>query len=126
MSDMSFKIFLLEVDLSNLLAPPSMVPQIGHEKAVFKTEDGVCKYTSREGSHRYVYKVDGQAVSVLQVVSREKGKAVIANIYTLPEFRRHKFATKLFSYAKTEFPTIDIPTQLSSLGQLWRNGLEDR
>jgi len=121
---LNFKQFMEETDLSYLLAPPSTVLQIGKEKTVSETNDGICEYVSREGSYRYVYKIEGLAVSVLQVVSKEKGRAIMSNIYTLPEFRRHHLATKLYTHAKARFTTLDDPAQFSDLGQTWRKNVD--
>jgi hypothetical protein len=129
---MDFKQFIIQemllhfdnLDLRNLLGPPSSDARIGHEKTVTETNDGICEYVSKEKSHRFVFKIQGQPVSVIQVMSKEKKKGIIANIYTLPEFRRNKLATKLYNYAKIKFPILDTPSQLSDLGQAWRKSVK--
>lgn len=109
-----------ELDLSYLLSPVGQVPQIGIEKAFPKgVVDGFVKYVSPHGSYRYIYFVDGKAVSVLQVVSRDKKSASIANVYTLPEFRRHGYAKMLFNRVKEDFRSLEHSKDLSDLGILW-------
>jgi GNAT superfamily N-acetyltransferase len=111
-------------DLSYLLEPK--VSQIGDEKAVYETENGICKYVSREGSYRYVYKTNGMAVGALQVVSRDRKNAIIANVFTLPEYRRQKLAKKLLLHARSEFQTVEhSPMDLTDLGKLWKKGLHE-
>ena len=109
-------------DLSYLLK--SKVSQIGDEKVVYETPNGICKYVSQEGSYRYIYKINGQAISALQVVSRDGKNAIVANVFTLPEYRRQKIAKKLLLHARSDFQTVEhSPIELTDLGKAWRKGI---
>lgn len=119
---LNFKKWIIqeELDLSYLLSPVGQVPQIGPEKAFPKeVVNGSIKYVSPHGSYRYVYFVDGKPVSALQVVSRDKKSASIANVYTLPEYRRLGYAKILFDHAKEDFESLEHSKDLSELGILW-------
>ena len=110
-SEMANKLFGVkymgtEPDLSYLLSPPGEVPHIGPESGE-SINHGIARYDSPHGSYRYVYYHDGQAVSALQVVSKDKRTgAQVANVFTHPNFRRQNFATQLLRQAQTDFRTI--------------------
>jgi GNAT superfamily N-acetyltransferase len=109
-----------EINLSYLLAGPGQVPQIGSEEAYPAfTQNGSVKYVSPHGSYRYLYFVDGKPVSALQVVSRDGKNANVANVYTLPEYRKKGYATELFERAKQGFKKLTHSKDLSTAGSLW-------
>lgn len=103
---------------------PSEVPGIGLERGRKPTGDTVAKYTSPHGSTRYVVYVNGKAVSALQVVSRDKRQAVIANVYTLPTFRRCGYASLLLEHARLDFKVVKHASEemMSEEAKKWRRG----
>jgi len=113
-----------ETDLSHLLLGPGEDPRIGPEEAFpEKVQNGSVKYVSPHGSIRYLYFVDGIPVSALQIVTKGK-TAQIANVYTLPEFRKMGFAKKLLKRAKHGFEEIKHSKDLSTLGAIWKSKVE--
>jgi len=114
-----------EPNLSYLLSPPGKVPHIGEETGE-PVHHGIAKYDSPYGSYRYVYYLDGQPVSALQVVARDKRSgAKVANVFTHPDFRRQKFATQLLQQAQSDFRTIQYPPrdERSNLANQWIDDL---
>jgi GNAT superfamily N-acetyltransferase len=113
----------LSVDLSVYLMAPGKVPSIGQERGKRPSGDGIGKYTSPHGSVRYVAYIHGQAKSALQVVTRDWRHAVIANVYTLPDYRRMGLATTLIKRARRDFKSIDHASEanLSDEGRAWRD-----
>lgn len=113
----------LEAGLEVYLGDPGKVPGIGPEKGRKPSKDGVAKFTSPHGSTRYVAYLDGKPVAALQVVSRDKTKATIANVYTTPERRREGWATKLLNLAKRDFKVVEHASEddLSPEGRAWRD-----
>jgi ribosomal protein S18 acetylase RimI-like enzyme len=113
--------------LSYLLLPRGKVPHIGLEKGrVPKTGIGLLK-SSAPGpatSFRYVYAVDGQFVSALQVIVMIWGETHVANVYTDPAFRRQGLATELFNKAKKDLGNVKHASDHSELGESWKRSLE--
>jgi len=105
-------------DLKHLLLPPGATAEIGPEKGRSVT-DGIAKYVSPHGSYRYVLYISGQAVSALQVMSRDKKSAQVANVFTAPEFRRQGQAAKLLARARKDFRTVNHSRNLSEEGRAW-------
>jgi GNAT superfamily N-acetyltransferase len=115
-----------EPDLSYLLNPPGAVPQIGEETGE-PVNHGIVRYDSPYGSYRYVYYLDGQAVSALQIVSRDKRSgAKVANVFTHPNFRRQQLATQLFQRAQSDFGNIQHQPrgERSDLANRWIDDLD--
>lgn len=114
-----------EPDLAYLLNPPGKVLQIGPETGT-PVDNGIARYDSPHGSFRYVYYHDSQAVSVIQVVSRDASSAQVSNAFTIPDFRRQKFATQLLQQAKSDFGTIQYPPrdERSDLANRWIDDLQ--
>jgi GNAT superfamily N-acetyltransferase len=113
-----------DVDLSAYLAPKGKAPGIGAETGA-TVRDGISLYKSPHGSNRYLYSKQGAAVGVLQVVEISPGVAVIANVYTSPEWRRKGIATKLYERASKDF-AISLPDKrmLSKAGLAWSKQLK--
>ena len=88
-----------------LLLPPGQYPGVGRETGQPVT-DGIALYEGEFGSRRYVYFVAGAPVSGLQVVSKTRTDALVSNVYTRPDLRRHGFASRLLSAAKRDFPQL--------------------
>lgn len=110
-----------EPDLAYLLGPSSSIPQIGKEQQFGRPINGSVKYLSPHGSYRYVYYIDGKPVSAIQIVSRDGKNAQIANVYTLPEYRRQGIAKELLNRAKQGFESIKHSQDLSTLGSIWKS-----
>jgi ribosomal protein S18 acetylase RimI-like enzyme len=113
-----------EPDLAYLLAPAGEIPQIGTEKQVGSTKDGSVKFISPNGSYRYVRYVAGKPVSALQIVSRDGKNAHVANVYTLPEYRKQGFARELIDRARQGFESITHSKDLSTLGAIWKGKVD--
>jgi predicted GNAT family acetyltransferase len=104
------------------LKDPGQVPGIGPEKGR-KLLDGIAKFVSPYGSFRYVAYVGGQAVSALQVVSKDKKTAVIANVFTVTEFRKQGWAAQLLQKARRDFKVVGHAKDdhVSEDGKAWRD-----
>jgi len=64
----------------------------------------VSVHSNKYGSHRFVkHDGKGNALSAIQVMSREKGKGHVANAYTHPEHRRKGHGTELIGHIKKTF-----------------------
>lgn len=109
--------------LSDNLLPLGQVPHIGDERVAYQSANGICKYVSPHGSYRYVYMVDGRPVSGLQVVSRDKKNAVVAQVYTDQASRRNGYATALLNQARKEFKTVAPATDFSKEGRAWHQSV---
>lgn len=110
-----------EPNLSYLLNAPGAVPHIGEETGE-PVNHGIARYDSPYGSYRYVYYLDGQAVSALQVVTMDKRRgAKVANVFTHPDFRRQQLATQLLQQAQSDFRTVQYPPrdERSTLANQW-------
>jgi ribosomal protein S18 acetylase RimI-like enzyme len=105
------------------LNEPGKVPGIGPEKGRKPPGDGISKFVSPHGSTRYVAYVGGAPVAALQVVSRDKKNAVIANVYTSPEARRQGWASKLLAAARKDFKSVGHAAEedISDEGKKWRD-----
>lgn len=109
-------------DLAIYLSDPGRVPGIGPERGRRPSMMGVGKYVSSYGSYRYVAYISGQPVSVIQVVSRNKRDALIANVYTLPQYRRQGWASFLLSKIRQDFRLVEHAKDemLTVSGRAWR------
>lgn len=107
-----------------VLYPPGAASVIGPESG-HPVQNGIAKFVSPHGSTRYVFYENGQAVSGLQVMSRDDIRAVIAYVYTVPGRRRHHLADRLLQRARQDFERVDhAPEQhLSQLGTAWRDSV---
>lgn len=112
-----------DVDLSAYLAPKGKAPGIGSETGT-TARDGISVYKSPHGSNRYLYSKQGAAVGVLQVVEISPGVAVIANVYTSPEWRRKGIATKLYERASKDFE-VSLPERMSEAGLAWAGSVSE-
>ena len=108
-------------EMELILLPPGRHPGIGPESGRPR-RNGIGRFTSTFGSTRYLYYVGGQIVSGLQVVSREGRYAVIANVFTLPEYRRKKLAARLLQRARGDFISVShaAPDSMSEDAKRWR------
>lgn len=115
-----------EPDLFYLLSPPGKTLQIGPETGE-PVNNGIVRYDSPHGSYRYVYYLDGQPVSALQIVSRDKRSgAQVANVFTHPNFRRQQLATQLLQQAQSDFRNIQHQPrdERSNLANQWIDDLD--
>lgn len=111
-----------EQGMRDLLSPINESTSIGPEKGKF-VQNGISKFISQFGSHRYVYSVDGVPVSVLQVMSRDKKTGRVANVFTDQSARRKGYAAKLLSEAQKDFDSLEYSDDLSNDGAAWLNGI---
>jgi GNAT superfamily N-acetyltransferase len=113
--------------LSAYLASKGHAPGIGPETgSAPKSGNGIARYKSPHGSTRYVYYANGQALSVLQVVSRDGKSASVANVYTAPEARRQGIAATLLRRAEKDFRFVTHASEsnLSSDAKVWIESLD--
>ena len=104
----------------SLLAPPRQYPGVGNERGE-PVYDGIARYDDEFGSSRYVYYVSGQAVSGLQVVSRDGSNALIANVFTDPNFRHQRYATLLLEQANQDFNRVEHSQYMNEHSEGWRD-----
>ena len=109
-----------EPDLAYLLGSAGSIPQIGPERQVGDPRHGSVKFLSPQGSYRYVQYVDGNPASALQIVSRDGINGQVANVYTLPEYRKQGLARGLLDRARKGFESITHSKDLSGLGAIWK------
>jgi ribosomal protein S18 acetylase RimI-like enzyme len=114
-----------EPDLAYLLGPAGSIPQIGPERQVGDPSHGSVKFLSPHGSYRYVQYVDGKPASALQIVSRDGINGQVANVYTLPEYRKQGLARGLLDRARRGFESITHSKDLSSLGAIWKGKVQE-
>lgn len=114
-----------EPDLAYLLGPAGSIPQIGPERQIGNPKDGSVKFLSPHGSYRYVHYVDGKPASALQIVSRDGINGQVANVYTLPEYRKQGLARGLLDRARRGFEKITHSRDLSTLGAIWKGKVDE-
>jgi hypothetical protein len=115
--------------LAVYLADPGKVPGLGPERGerpIGRRIVAIAKYTSPHGSVRYVAYVGGAPVSALQLVTRDRVHASIANVFTVPERRREGWANVLLARARKDFRSIKHAREdmLSGEGKAWRDHSE--
>lgn len=103
------------------LAPKGKAPGIGEERGTVPS-NGIAHLVSPHGSHRYLYMKDGEAVSALQVVTRDGEHATIANAYTIPVWRRVGYAAALLTAARRQFKSVHHAREemMSEDAKRWR------
>ena len=101
--------------LRTLLAPPGQYPGVGPEKGR-PVQNGISVFQDPHGSFRYVLYIDGVAVAGMQVMSREKGKGIVANAFTHPEHRRKGYATLVLNRIRQDFPQLEYSKDRSDAG----------
>ena len=122
-----------EAAMMELLAPCSQSRSIGEEIPANKAarafvgngKDGIALFRSPQGSFRFVFIKDGQALGALQVMQAKPGHEVAANIFVLPEARRRGVAQALFGAAHEKFQALRYSTDLTNDGAALLNSLED-
>jgi GNAT superfamily N-acetyltransferase len=117
----------ISAGLKTTLAPPGSLPAIGAESGR-PIPNGIARFRSKHGSTRYLYFVDRMAVSGLQVVSRDGRIAHVANVYTLPRYRKTGLARKLLDRARRDFAAVLHADEddLSDDGRAWRDATESK
>lgn len=112
-----------------ILRPRGKFPGVGTEKSR-KVQNGIARYVDPYGSSRYVWYSKGEPVAGLQVVSEryEENRAVIANVYTLPGYRRKGYATKLLARARKDFRVVEHAPERNrtEAGSAWARAVRDR
>ena len=107
----------------DLLKPKGQAANIGFEKGAVK-KDGIAKFTSPNGSTRYVMMDGGEPVSALQIMSRDGKDGVISNVFTLPSNQKKGLASKLMGKAKKDFKSIKHSDELTEQGARFANSVE--
>lgn len=110
---------------ATILPPGHRGLGVGRESGRLR-RDGVSRHDDPHGSTRYLYSAEGQIVSGLQVVSRDGRTAVVANVYTRPDYRNLGLASRLLARARRDFSRVDHAEEshLSSAGVAWRDAVE--
>ena len=117
----TFKSYFIETDLSYLLNK-EISAMTGPEKH-YKVKNGISRHVSNTGSTRFMFHADDKPVSAIQII--ENGpEAVVANIYTIPEYRRQGIATTLFKHAKKYFPNLRYSKHLTGEGEKFKDSLD--
>lgn len=110
-----------------LLKPIGECPQIGKESGVFK-KDGISHFITPASplgsSHRFVFSVNGEIVSALQIMSADGITGKVANIYTEKRFRRNGTATALFRAVQEIFSHVEFGKDFSEDGAAWRDSVD--
>lgn len=109
----------MDFGLADNLAPPGKAPHIGDERIVLDPHTGIGLYISPHGSYRYVFKINGEAVSGLQLVARNRRVAFVAQVFTADNYRRLGYASRLLNKAREDFKTVNPATDLSDDGKAW-------
>jgi hypothetical protein len=119
--NVNFKSYFMETDLSYLLNK-EISAMTGLEKH-YKVKDGISRHVSNTGSTRFMFHADDKPVSAIQII--ENGpEAIVANIYTIPEYRRQGIATTLFRHAKKYFPNLKYSKHLTGEGEKFKDSLD--
>ena len=103
-------------DLSWVLSPPGTSPMVGNEQQV-SFENNIAVYKDEYGSYRFVYFLNNEPISGLQVVSKDGTNGVIANVYTVPEYKRQGFARQLVNKSREVFDNIEHNKHLTDPGE---------
>lgn len=78
----------------------------------------VSVHSNKYGSHRFVkHDGHGNALSAVQVMSREKGKGHVANAYTHPDHRRKGHGAELVKHANKMFKNLTYSDDRSEDGK---------
>lgn len=112
---------IAQADLSWILSGPGEDSRVGPESGD-PVSDGISIYSDPNGSYRYVYYENGQALAGIQVVSDGKISSV-ANVYTHPLHQRRGLATALFRRVESDFPNLQHSTHQTDKGGSWINSL---
>lgn len=107
--------------LSYLIGPKGRVSQIGSETGA-APRNGIAVFKSPHGSYRFVMLDDGEIVAALQVMHRPGVKALAANVYVAPGYRRKGLASVLAREAERAFGEVMYSADRSSAGESWVHG----
>lgn len=103
-------------------------PLTGVEVVLMRTRPGVSGiqvFKDNFGSYRILYSIGGKFVAVMQVMSKDGKTGKIANAFTLPDYRRMGFYTKLIKRAKYIFGArLKHNEHLTELGKLAKDSLK--
>lgn len=104
--------FFKSVGLEGNLVGKSRNPYIGAERELQSSDPNIICYVSDgNNDYRFIYVVKGKKVSVVHV-DNNTGHYRIANMYTLPKYRRKGYARKLYEAANKKLG-IHIPFSLN-------------
>lgn len=111
--------------LTALILPKSENPCIGEETGRYH-ENGISVFWHINGtgsSKRYVYSIDGKIVSGIQLMIRH-GHVLMANAYTLPEYQKRGYASKLTEKALKQHPKLVFSDDRSTAGKKFVKNFE--
>lgn len=113
---------LFQNGLEVYLNAPGRVPGIGPETGRALRE-GIARFVSPHGSYRYVLYRAGEPLAALQVVSADRRRAVVANVYVAPGSRRQGLASQLLQRAERDFEVEHAREESRSAdAQAWIRG----
>lgn len=112
-------------DLISFLGEKSTIPAIGIEYGK-KVNNGISKYVSQFGSYRYIKYIDGNPISVLQIMSKDGINGSVSNVYTKPEYRKRGYSKELWERAKQDFKTISHSEFLSESGKAFKQSVGEK
>lgn len=99
------------------------IPEYTGKEKHYPIKNGISSHVSDTGSHRFIFHKEGAPVSAIQVMPLGDGKAVVANVYTHPEFRRNGYASILLKHAKSIFPEIEYSKHATDDGQKFKEAV---
>lgn len=119
-----------DVGMRPLLGPVGSVAAIGHEVTVStrrpRPDVEIRTMRSPHGSTRYLASIDGNPVSVLQVVSRDGVAASVANVFTARNHRMVGLARMLLDTARSDFARVVHSDMLSEDGRAFAAATDGR
>jgi hypothetical protein len=107
----------------DLLEPKGESKNIGAEKGKV-TSNGCSVFVNDCGSTRYVFSKDGQAISALQIVSKDGKTGTIASVITHKDHQNQGHASRLFNTASKDFDHIKHNDDLTKAGAAFANSTQ--
>lgn len=106
------------IGMEAILFPRNEYAYTDGERTI-KCKDLNIKCFRSHGAERYIYYIDGLAVSGLELGVNNYAQMYVRNVYTLPEFRRQGYAKKIWAEAKLKHTTVFHSTNLSEDGRIF-------
>jgi GNAT superfamily N-acetyltransferase len=106
--------------MENFLKNKNEIQQFTGKEKGNDVHNGISKYVGEFGSYRYLYRLNGEPISVLQIVSRDGNTGVIAHVYTKPEYRKQNYARKLLDRSKIDFDNVEHSQHLTEDGKMFK------
>lgn len=111
------------VGIEGNLVGKSRNPYIGKEREEKCHDKNIRCFVSDE-SYRFIYVVDNKNVSVLHF-DKDRSRWILRNAFTLEDYRRRGYGTKLFAEAKRHLNDIAFSGNLSEDGKAFINTLQE-